>query len=110
MAKYRTGIRAADRRRQAVPLGDLLDQAGIGTRQILDRNLIGPRTGEIELDPGIDRLSARPVGGRADKASILENKNLEIRGGSAEGLIPLEQQWNGRTGPFGIDRDGLHEA
>ena len=40
----------------------------------------------------------------------MENENLEIRGGGAVGLVPLQQQRNVVAGPFGIDRDGLNQA
>ena len=38
------GIRTADRGRQAVALGDLLDQAGIGPGQVFDGNLSRSRS------------------------------------------------------------------
>ena len=94
------GIRAADRDRQTVALGDLFDQAGIGAGQILDGDLVGPGSGEIEFDPRIGRLAARCVGRRADEPAIaVEDEYLEVRGGGAIGLVPLQQQGNGVAGP-----------
>ena len=110
MAEHGAGIRTADRGWQPVALGHFLDQAGIGAGQILDRNLIGPGGVEIDPDPRIGRLPARLVGGRADQAAVLKDKNLEIRGSGAVCLIPLQQQRHVVAGSFGIDRNGLNEA
>ena len=63
----RADIRAADRRRQTVALGDLLDQAGIGAGQVFDGDVVGPALGEIEFHPRIGRLAVRCVGRRADE-------------------------------------------
>ena len=45
MAKDGPGIGAADRGRQTVALGDLLDQPGIGSRQIFDGDVVSSRSG-----------------------------------------------------------------
>jgi len=67
MAKDWAGVRSADRYWHAVARGDLIDQAGIGPRQILDRDLVSYRHGDIEFQPGIGRLSTRCVRRRADE-------------------------------------------
>ena len=58
VAVHATGIRAADRDRQAVSLGNFLDQARIGSGQIFNGNVVGPRLGQIDSQPWIGRLAA----------------------------------------------------
>ena len=54
MTEDRADVRTADRRREAVAFGDLLDQAGIGAGiQVFNGNVVGPAFGEIVSTDGL---------------------------------------------------------
>ncbi len=111
MAVDAADIGVADRGRQAVALGDLLDQAGIGSRQIFDGDIIGSGFGEIVFDPRIGGLTTRCVGRRADElAAAVEDQNLKVRCGLTVGLAPFQQQRNIVARSLSVDGDGLQNA
>ena len=104
MAKDWAGVRSADRYWHAVARGDLIDQAGIEPRQILDRDLVSYRHGDIEFQPGIGRLSTRCVRRRADEMPFSNTWRL-----NASPIVYSDRQYNvSNAYRAGLDRPGRH--
>ncbi len=102
-------VGAVDGHRDAVALGDELDQARIRAGEVLDDDLVGRARGEIEQRPRIVRLAGRAVGRARDQLSVLERENFEVRGRRAVGLVPFQDQRH-VVARIGADGDGRGDA